>query len=117
MRKVYKIDVKATRASTFLSCSADLIAFAVQHRIAIMLNHTGFFHFVNVYFRFRHASITNGAFVAESGRSIHGSSSSVLGEAAQHRIEGRYRLVEHQLASRSRAFQDSKQLHIFCKHG
>lgn len=40
------------------------------------------------YFCFRHASITDGAFVAESGRSIHGSSASVLGEAAQYRTEG-----------------------------
>lgn len=56
-----------------------------------LLGHIGFFHFVNVYFCFRHASITDGAF-AESGRSIHGSSAPVLGEAAQYRTEGRVRL-------------------------
>lgn len=59
-----------------------------------LLGHIGFFHFVNVYFCFRHASITDGAFVAESGRSIHGSSASVLGEAAQYRTEGRIRLLK-----------------------
>lgn len=62
-----------------------------------LLGHIGFFHFVNVYFCFRHASITDGAFVAESGRSIHGSSASVLGEAAQYRTEGRIRLLKRLL--------------------
>lgn len=45
----------------------------------------------NAYFRFRHASVTNGAVVAESRGSIHGSSSFVLGEAAQYRTQGRRR--------------------------
>lgn len=47
----------------------------------------------NAYFRFRHASVTDGAVVAESGGSIHGSSIFVLGEAAQYRTQGRRRLL------------------------
>lgn len=49
----------------------------------------GDFYTFNAYFRFRHASVTNGAVVAESGGSIHGSSPFVLGEAAQYRTQGR----------------------------
>lgn len=50
----------------------------------------------NAYFRFRHASVTNGAVVAESGGSIHGSSSFVLGEAAQYRTQGRRRSLKRE---------------------
>lgn len=70
--------------------------------------HIGFFYFVNVYFCFRHASITDGAFVAESGRSIHGSSASVLGEAAQYRTEGRNPFAEETIELRY-TFQNHKQ--------
>lgn len=49
----------------------------------------------NAYFRFRHASVTNGAVVAESGGSIHGSSPFVLGEAAQYRTQGRRRFEKN----------------------
>lgn len=54
----------------------------------------GIFTF-NAYFRFRHASVTNGAVVAESGGSIHGSSPFVLGEAAQYRTQGRHRFEKN----------------------
>lgn len=70
---------------------------------AITLDDIEFFHSANVYFCFRHASITDGAFVAESGRSIHGSSSSVLGEAAQYRIEG-----EGNVALRAGLFEEQR---------
>lgn len=86
------MDFATTRRAgrTFSSSGADVRPRDVR-RAAITLDDIGFFHSVNVYFCCRHASITDGAFVAESGRSIHGSSSSVLGEAAQYRTEGERR--------------------------
>jgi len=86
--------------SRVVQCSVSSREISRSYRLTspnALLGHIEFFHFVNVYFCFRHASITDGAFVAESGRSIHGSSASVLGEAAQYRTEGRIRLLQETL--------------------
>jgi len=79
--------------------------------------HIGFFYFVNVYFCFRHASITDGAFVAESGRSIHRSSASVLGKATQYRTEGRNPLAEKTLLNYDIHFKIVSNICDIREHG